>query len=74
MNRRPRIDPGLEAALAPPGNTSRIARALHITPTAVILWKRVPARHLEAVESLTGIPKSRLRPDLVAAGLDLVAR
>ncbi len=36
----------------------------HRTHTSVLKWNQVPARHVIAVESLTGIPREELRPDL----------
>ena len=47
-----------------PRATLVAARALGLTPGAISQWKRVPVKHLLAVEAATGIPRERLRPDL----------
>lgn len=36
----------------------------HRTHTSVLKWTRVPARHVIALEEITGIPREELRPDL----------
>ena len=49
---------------------SDIARSLGLTPSALSQWTRVPAGHVLAVQHLTGIPRSQLRPDLYPPGDD----
>jgi DNA-binding transcriptional regulator YdaS (Cro superfamily) len=46
------------------GSMAALARALGVTRAAVSAWQRVPLRHLIALEKMTGIDRSRLRPDL----------
>jgi TorA maturation chaperone TorD len=57
-------DSGLEEALRRIGGVGAVADALEIAPTSVAAWKRVPAEHVIAVEALTGVTRSKLRPDL----------
>lgn len=54
-----------------PRATLVAARALGLTPSAVSQWKRVPVKHLLAVEAATGIPRELLRPDLYRALPDM---
>lgn len=42
----------------------KVAKALKITHGAVSQWRRVPADRVNEVARITGIPRSRLRPDL----------
>lgn len=46
------------------GAKSQLARDLGLTRAAVCLWRQVPAKHVLEIERLTGISRSRLRPDL----------
>jgi DNA-binding transcriptional regulator YdaS (Cro superfamily) len=48
----------------PRGTLVSIARAIGRSHGAVWQWKEVPAEHVAAVESVTGIPRHKLRPDL----------
>jgi YdaS antitoxin of YdaST toxin-antitoxin system len=54
-----------EAKRAADGNTG-LSRALNsdVTPQAISQWKQVPASRVLKVESATGVPRYRLRPDL----------
>jgi DNA-binding transcriptional regulator YdaS (Cro superfamily) len=51
------------------GRGSRLARDLGVTPGAVWQWAsdQVPAERIFKVSELTGIPLSKLRPDLVGS-------
>ena len=64
MARTSTRDRGLLAAIGHAGGISRLARLLGLTQPTVSLWKRVPAHHVIEVESLTGISRRLLRPDL----------
>lgn len=60
--------PPVEAAIEALGGPSNAARALGIdNPSVVLNWRtrgQVPARRVLEVESLTGISRHVLRPDL----------
>jgi DNA-binding transcriptional regulator YdaS (Cro superfamily) len=60
-----RISPGLRKAIAVMGGMSAFARAMGVDRTAAYKWRRgVPAERVIAIESLTGVPRQELRPDL----------
>jgi TorA maturation chaperone TorD/DNA-binding transcriptional regulator YdaS (Cro superfamily) len=73
---------GLDAAIRAAGGIGALARALGISQPSVPNWSRVPAERVLAVESLTGVPRTTLRPDLyppdppaeTASGVDEVDR
>lgn len=46
------------------GRRSQLAGKLGITPGALSQWIRVPAEHVLEIESLTGISRHELRPDI----------
>ncbi|MBC8980780.1 helix-turn-helix domain-containing protein [Pseudomonas lurida] len=56
----------LERAIAAAGSAVALAKLAGVTPMAVSYWKvrGVPARHVVLIESVTGIPRHDLRPDL----------
>src|SRR3546814_4846613 len=60
MNR----DVGLDEAIGALGGTSPLARALDVTVPTVSSWRHLPAEHVLSVETLTGVARSVLRPDL----------
>jgi TorA maturation chaperone TorD len=55
---------GLEGAIRAAGGVGALARGLGISQPSVSNWSRVPAERVVAVESLTGVPRATLRPDL----------
>ncbi|RDV02068.1 Cro/CI family transcriptional regulator [Undibacter mobilis] len=57
-------DPGLRQAIRAAGSVSELARQLGISQPAVSNWTRVPAERVVSVESLTGVSRVVLRPDL----------
>lgn len=57
-------DPGLNEAIAAAGGVSELARKLGISQPSVSNWTRVPPERVISVESLTGINRVVLRPDL----------
>ncbi|MDJ1159617.1 Cro/CI family transcriptional regulator [Chelatococcus sp. SYSU_G07232] len=68
-------DAGLERAISAAGGVRSLARQLGVSQPAVSTWKRVPADRVLAVEALTGVARTTLRPDLYppadpAGGLD----
>lgn len=46
------------------GGPTRLARSLKISHTALYLWKQVPAARVLSIESLTGISRHEMRPDI----------
>ena len=57
-------DSGLEEAIRAVGGVGALARALGIAQPSVSNWRRIPAERVLAVENLTGVRRSVLRPDL----------
>lgn len=57
-------DPGLNQAIEAAGGVSELARRLGISQPSVSNWTRVPPERVITVESLTGINRVVLRPDL----------
>jgi TorA maturation chaperone TorD len=55
---------GLDQAIRVAGGVGALARALGISQPAVSTWRKIPAERVLAVEALTGIHRSALRPDL----------
>jgi TorA maturation chaperone TorD len=55
---------GLEEAIRAAGGVGALARGLGISQPSVSNWQRVPAERVVAVETLTGVPRATLRPDL----------
>jgi TorA maturation chaperone TorD len=55
---------GVEEAIRAAGGIGALARSLGISQPAVSNWQKIPAERVLAVESLTGISRSVLRPDL----------
>jgi len=51
-------------AIKAAGGGAKLARALKLTRQAVYQWNTVPVQHIGAVETLSGIPRHKLRPDL----------
>jgi len=57
-------DPIINEAIAMTKGPTALARAVGINLSSLYSWKRVPEARVPAVEAATGIPRSRLRPDL----------
>jgi TorA maturation chaperone TorD len=57
-------DPGLNQAIEAAGGVSELARRLDIAQPSVSNWTRVPSERVISIESLTGINRVVLRPDL----------
>jgi TorA maturation chaperone TorD len=60
-------DQGLQQAIDAAGGVAGLARQLGIAQPSVSNWTRVPPERVLAVESLTGVNRAILRPDLYAA-------
>jgi len=65
------MENALHRAIIMAGGQASLARAIGITQAAVWNWtkrgKRVPVKHLAAVERVTGIARAELRPDIFGA-------
>lgn len=46
------------------GRRGKLAEELHISPSAISMWQRVPADRVLEVERITGISRHDLRPDV----------
>lgn len=69
-------DSGLEEAIRAAGGVGALAQKIGISQPSVSNWTRVPAERVVSVETVTGIGRGVLRPDLYgdgdAAALDAV--
>jgi TorA maturation chaperone TorD len=57
-------DQGLNQAIEAAGGVSELARRLGVAQPSVSNWTRVPSERVVSVESLTGVNRVVLRPDL----------
>ena len=57
-------EPGLSEAIRAAGGVGELARQLGISQPSVSNWTRVPAERVISVETLTGVNRMVLRPDL----------
>jgi TorA maturation chaperone TorD len=57
-------EPGLSDAIRAAGGVSELARQIGISQPSVSNWIRIPAERVLAVEAVTGIDRTKLRPDL----------
>jgi TorA maturation chaperone TorD len=64
-------DSGLQQAIEAAGGIGALARGLGISQPSVSNWTKVPADRVIAVETLTGIPRADLRPDLYETPADV---
>lgn len=55
---------GLERAIEAIGGVGALARAIGVSQPAVSTWRRIPAERVLAVETVTGVARTALRPDL----------
>ena len=60
-------DQGLQDAIRAVGGVSELARRIGISQPSVSNWDRIPAERVISIESITGINRAILRPDLFAA-------
>lgn len=58
------MDSALQKVINLAGNRSKLARQLGIKPQAIQQWERVPVDRVLAIESITGISRHELRPDI----------
>src|SRR5258708_24806059 len=66
-------DAGLEQAIKAAGGVASLARAIGIAQPSVSSWSRIPAEPVLAVEALTRVQRSELRPDLYGPPEDQVS-
>lgn len=57
-------DEGLRQAVQAVGTKAELARRLGITPQAIAYWKQIPADRIIDIETITGVDRKKLRPDL----------
>jgi TorA maturation chaperone TorD len=58
----------LSAAIEAAGGVGALARSLGLSQPSVSNWQRVPAERVLSVETITGIGRAVLRPDLYPSG------
>ena len=61
-------DAGLQEAIRAVGSLTELARRIGISQPSVSNWDRVPAERVVTVESVSGVARTVLRPDLYARG------
>jgi TorA maturation chaperone TorD/DNA-binding transcriptional regulator YdaS (Cro superfamily) len=66
-------DAGLEQTIKAAGGVASLARAMGIAHPSVSTWSRIPAERVLAVEALTRVQRSELRPDLYGPPEDQVS-
>ena len=57
-------EPGLSEAIRAAGGVGELARQVGISQPSVSNWTRIPAERVVTVESVTGVDRAVLRPDL----------
>jgi TorA maturation chaperone TorD len=57
-------DQGLEEAIRAVGGVTELARRIGISQPSVSNWSRIPAERVLAVETVSGVARATLRPDL----------
>lgn len=58
------MEKALKRAIKKAGGGSALARALNVDRRQVFQWKRAQPQHVLQIESLTGISRHELRPDI----------
>jgi TorA maturation chaperone TorD len=59
-------DRGLREAIRAAGGVTELARRIGISQPSVSNWSRIPAERVLSIESITGVGREVLRPDLYA--------
>ena len=57
-------------AIEEAGSVKALAEIVGVTPQGVSQWKRVPQKHVRAIEALTGIPRHIIRDDVYDAPVE----
>jgi DNA-binding transcriptional regulator YdaS (Cro superfamily) len=63
-DREQAYEEGLQRAIKAAGGIRALARLLGMSMQALSQWNRIPAERLLQVESVTKVPREKLRPDL----------
>jgi TorA maturation chaperone TorD/DNA-binding transcriptional regulator YdaS (Cro superfamily) len=66
-------DAGLVQAIKAAGGVASLARSIGIAQPSVSAWSRIPAGRVLAVEAITRVQRSELRPDLYGPAEDQVS-
>ena len=66
-------DLGLQQAINAAGSVSELARKIGIAQPSVSNWSRIPADRVVAVETITGVDRALLRPDLFGGASTMVS-
>jgi TorA maturation chaperone TorD len=66
-NEKGMTDRGLQEAIRAAGGVTELARRMGISQPSVSNWSRIPAERVPTVETLTGVARAILRPDLYNA-------
>src|SRR5262245_57837294 len=67
MQRQSLFDVGLDEAIRAAGSVTELARRIGISQPSGSNWSRVPAERVLAVEAVTGVSRTILRPDIYKA-------
>jgi DNA-binding transcriptional regulator YdaS (Cro superfamily) len=57
-------EPGLRRAIKAAGSITNLSLLLRITTQAIAQWDRIPLSRVIQVERVTGVDRTKLRPDL----------
>lgn len=63
----PEVPTAIDRAIEHAGGQSKLARKCGVRPQAVQNWQRrqrLPAERVIQVETITGVPRTELRPDI----------
>ena len=66
-NEKGMTDRGFQEAIRAAGGVTELARRIGISQPSVSNWSRIPAERVPTVETLTGVARAILRPDLYNA-------
>lgn len=65
-------DPGLSEAISAVGGVTELARRLGVAQPSISNWTKVPAERVLSVESISGVRREVLRPDLYASANETI--
>jgi DNA-binding transcriptional regulator YdaS (Cro superfamily) len=64
-------DSVIDEAIGIAGGPAKLARLVGVKAPSLYSWKRVPPCRVLAVERATGIPRTKLRPDLYPPAVEV---